>query len=388
MAERDQGQDDFQPNAVVRVSSLELFSDLVFVFAVTRLTTVLVNDPTWTGLSHVLLLFGVIWWIYGGYIWLTNAVRPDRPIRKLLLLGAMAGFLIMGLAIPRAFEGDGVVFGIGYLVVVVIHTGLFTQAAGVSRIAGVVRVAPFNLASAVLLIIAGSLSGAAETVLWVVALSIQVVSPFIARTESFRIEPSHFVERYGLLVLIILGESILAVGAGGKNTPLSAALVGTSVLGLALTAALWWAYFEGDLERAEVELRATPVTRRPARALAAFFYAQIPMFLGVVAIAAAIKTSLPQPTAAAAQSQAWLLAGGAAAFLAGDLWFRSVLDIPRGIWRMLATPAALVTAVVGLTFSTAAQLAVLDAMLIAALIAESRGERRYGTGAETPVNRG
>jgi low temperature requirement protein LtrA len=373
MAERDQGQDDFQPNAVVRVSSLELFSDLVFVFAVTRLTTVLVNDPTWTGLSHVLLLFGVIWWIYGGYIWLTNAVRPDRPIRKLLLLGAMAGFLIMGLAIPRAFEGDGVVFGIGYLVVVVIHTGLFTQAAGVSRIAGVVRVAPFNLASAVLLIIAGSLSGAAETVLWVVALSIQVVSPFIARTESFRIEPSHFVERYGLLVLIILGESILAVGAGGKNTPLSAALVGTSVLGLALTAALWWAYFEGDLERAEVELRATPVTRRPARALAAFFYAQIPMFLGVVAIAAAIKTSLPQPTAAAAQSQAWLLAGGAAAFLAGDLWFRAVLDIPRGIWRMLATPAALVTAVVGLTFSTAAQLAVLDAMLIAALIAESRG---------------
>jgi low temperature requirement protein LtrA len=225
----------------------------------------------------------------------------------------------------------------------------------------------------VLLIIAGSLSGAAETVLWVVALSIQVVSPFIARTESFRIEPSHFVERYGLLVLIILGESILAVGAGGKNTPLSAALVGTSVLGLALTAALWWAYFEGDLERAEVELRATPVTRRPARALAAFFYAQIPMFLGVVAIAAAIKTSLPQPTAAAAQSQAWLLAGGAAAFLAGDLWFRAVLDIPRGIWRMLATPAALVTAVVGLTFSTAAQLAVLDAMLIAALIAESRG---------------
>jgi low temperature requirement protein LtrA len=373
MAERDQGQDDFQPNAVVRVSSLELFSDLVFVFAVTRLTTVLVNDPTWTGLSHVLLLFGVIWWIYGGYIWLTNAVRPDRPIRKLLLLGAMAGFLIMGLAIPRAFEGDGVVFGIGYLVVVVIHTGLFTQAAGVSRIAGVVRVAPFNLASAVLLIIAGSLSGAAETVLWVVALPIQVVSPFIARTESFRIEPSHFVERYGLLVLIILGESILAVGAGGKNTPLSAALVGTSVLGLALTAALWWAYFEGDLERAEVELRATPVTRRPARALAAFFYAQIPMFLGVVAIAAAIKTSLPQPTAAAAQSQAWLLAGGAAAFLAGDLWFRAVLDIPRGIWRMLATPAALVTAVVGLTFSTAAQLAVLDAMLIAALIAESRG---------------
>ena len=382
MAERDQGTGDLTSDEAVRVSSLELFSDLVFAFAVTRLTTVLVNDPTWIGLSHVLLLFGVIWWIYGGYIWLTNAVRPDRPIRKLLLLGAMAGFLIMGLAIPRAFEGDGVVFGVGYLIVVVIHTGLFTQAAGISRIAGVVRVAPFNLVSAVLLIVAGLASGAAETVLWVAALAIQVVTPFLARTESYRIEPSHFVERYGLLVLIVLGESILAVGAGGKNQSLSAALVGTSVLGLALTAALWWAYFEGDLERAEAVLRATPDTRRPARALAAFFYAQIPMFLGVVAIAAAIKTSLPRPTAAAAQSQAWLLAGGAAAFLAGNLWFRAVLGIRCGIWRMLATPAALVTAVVGLTFSTAAQLAVLDAMLIIALVAESREEHRHGTGAD------
>jgi low temperature requirement protein LtrA len=358
------------------VSTLELFSDLVFVFAVTQLTTVLVNDRTWVGVGHVLLLFGVIWWIYGGYIWLTNAVRPDRPIRRLLLLGGMAGFLMMGLAIPGAFEGDGVVFGIGYLIVVLIHTGLFTQAETASTFAGIVRVAPFNLTSALLLIIAGALSGAAETLLWVVALAIQILSPFVTRTEGFRIEPGHFVERYSLLVLIVLGESILAVGAGGRHLTLSAAVVVTSVLGLALTAALWWIYFAVDEPEAEEVLRATPVERRPVRALAAFFYAQIPMFLGVVAIAAGIRTALPHPTAAATESQAWLLAGGAAAVLAGDLFFRAALDMDRSIWRLAAIPVILLTALAGLTISITAQLAVLVVVLIASLAADSLEESR------------
>jgi low temperature requirement protein LtrA len=359
-----------------RVTTLELFSDLVFAFAITQLTTVLFNDRTWVGVGHALLLFGMLWWMYGGYIWLTNAVRPDRPLRKLLLLGAMAGFLMMGLATPHAFQGDGVVFGMGYLLVVLIHTGLFTQAATASTVAGIVRVAPFNLASALLLIVAGVLSGTAETALWVVALAIQVLSPLVTRTEGFRIEPGHFVERYGLLVLIVLGESIVAVGAGARNRPLDAAVVVTSLLGLALTAALWWIYFGGDQAQAEAVLQATPAERRPVRALLAFFYAQIPMLLGVVAIAAAVRTALPHPTSAMMQGQVWLLAGGATSFLAGDLWFRATLGIPRGIWRTVAAPVLLATAAVGLTFSAIAQLAALAGVLIASLAAESNKGHR------------
>jgi low temperature requirement protein LtrA len=288
----------------------------------------------------------------------------------------MAGFLMMGLATPHAFHGDGVVFGLGYLLVVLIHTGLFTQAATASTVAGIVRVAPFNLTSALLLIVAGLVSGAAEAALWAVALAIQVLSPLVTRTEGFRIEPSHFVERYGLLVLIVLGESIVAVGAGARNRPLDAAVVVTSVLGLALTAALWWIYFGGDEAQAEAVLRATPIERRPVRALAAFFYAQIPMLLGVVAIAAAVRTALPHPTVAMTQGQAWLLAGGATGFLAGDLWFRATLGIPRGIWRTVAAPVLLATAAVGLTFSAIAQLAALAAVLIASLAAESNKGHR------------
>lgn len=364
-------EDELSSEAEVRVGSLELFSDLVFVFAVTQLTTVLVSDATCTGFGHVLLMFGMIWWMYGGYIWLTNAVRPDRPIRQLLLLGAMAGFLMIGLAIPGAFQGDGIVFGLGYLVVVLIHTGLFTQAETAGTFAGIVRVAPFNIVSAVLLIVAGALGGHAETVLWTAALALQILTPFITRTEGYRIEPGHFVERYGLLVLIVLGESIVAVGAGGRRLSLTTTVVTTSVLGLALTAALWWVYFGGDETQAETALRETPDELRPARALAGFFYAQIPMFLGVVAIAAAVKTALPNPTVVATATQAWLLAGGTAGFLAGDMWFRTALGIGRGNWRALAIPLLLATAGVGLTVSIVAQLAALSLVLVITLYVES-----------------
>jgi low temperature requirement protein LtrA len=358
-----------------RVTSLELFSDLVFVFAVTQLTTVLVNDPSWIGLGHVLLLFAAIWWMYGGYIWLTNAVRPNRPLRQLSLLAAMAGFLMMGIAIPRVFAGDGTVFGLGYLLVVVIHTGLFTQATWTDNIKGIIRVAPFNLVTALLLIVAGSLKGTAETALWALAVAVQILSPFVSRPAGFAIEAGHFVERYGLLVLIVLGESIAAVGVGVSHLSLTADVVVISVFGLALTAALWWTYFVGDENRAEEVLRDTPAEQRPMRALAAFFYAQIPMFLGVVAIAAAIRTALPHATAPVTQAQALQLGGGAAAYLAGDLWFRTSLGIPRGIWRTLAVPLALCTVAVGLRWSAIEQLAALAAILILALAAESMAER-------------
>jgi len=368
--------DESEQTEQVRVSALELFSDLVFVFAITQLTTLLVNDPTWRGLGHALLIFGMIWWIYGGYIWLTNSVRPDRLMRKLLLFGAMAGFLMMGLAIPRAFSGDGTVFGIGYLIAVLIHTGLFTQAARASKLAGIVRVAPFNLASAVLLIVAGSLTSGVETALWAAALTIQVATPFVTRTERFHIEPGHFVERYSLLVLIALGESLVAVGAGGRRLPLTLSVVVLSVLGLALTAALWWAYFVGDERGAEEALRATPEERRPMRALASYFYAQIPMMLGIVCVAAAIRTALPHPTSPASASQALLLAGGAAAFLAGDLCFRAALALPRASWRLLALPLALASAILGLAGSITAQLGLVAAILLAALAAETLQEVR------------
>ena len=136
-----------------RVSTLELFTDLVFVFAITQLTTLLSDDPTLRGLLEILLIFGVLWWMFGGYVYLTNAMPLDRKVRRLLLLVGMGGFLVMGLAIPTAFHGGGIVFGVGYAVVTMVHAGLFVYASG-ARLADVARFVPLNLVGAALVLAA------------------------------------------------------------------------------------------------------------------------------------------------------------------------------------------------------------------------------------------
>src|SRR5438874_4290029 len=142
-----------------RVTTLELFFDLVFVFTITQLTAVLDHAPTLRSLCQVMLMLGVIWWMYGGYAWMTNAVAADTAARRLLLLGGMAGYLIMALAVPQAFAGSGLAFGLAYLVVVGVHTTLFSRSstAGVTR--AILRLAPYNLAAAAVVLVGGALGG-------------------------------------------------------------------------------------------------------------------------------------------------------------------------------------------------------------------------------------
>ena len=163
MAERVEHIDSDRP-----VSTLELFFDLVFVFvfAIAQLTAVLADHPTPPGALQVLLIFGVLWWMFGGYVWLTNAVAPDRPVRKLLLLAAMGGFLVIALAVPTAFEGGGLVVGLGFLFVVLVHGGLFLQAQKGSSLIGMLRVAPLNIVAAFVLIVASFFDGPIVYALW------------------------------------------------------------------------------------------------------------------------------------------------------------------------------------------------------------------------------
>ena len=146
---------------LLRVSTLELFFNLVFVFAITQLTSILSHDATVADGFRVLLVFGALWWMYGGYVWLCNARTPARAAERLLMLAGMAGFLIMALAIPDAFGRDGVALGVGYLVVVLIHSWLYQRINS-----NIARVAPFNLAAALLVIAAGVVKGPADYVLW------------------------------------------------------------------------------------------------------------------------------------------------------------------------------------------------------------------------------
>ena len=140
----------------LRVSTIELFFDLVFVFAITQLTSLLASQPTVAGLGRVVLIFGNLWWIYGGYAWLTNAVPPRASLLRLLMLLGMGGFLVVALAIPTAFAGSGVLFGFGYLLVTLVHTGMFLLSSRESAVRAMRRLGPANAITAALLLLAGS----------------------------------------------------------------------------------------------------------------------------------------------------------------------------------------------------------------------------------------
>ncbi len=360
----------------LRVSTLELFFDLVFAFTLTRLTTLLARHLSVTGAVQVVLVFGVLWWMYGAYAWLTNARTPDRTPERLLLLLGMAGFLIAGLAIPEGSgpsgSASGVALGLGYLLVVVVHSALYYR---VNR--NILRVTPFNVTSALLVIGAGLTGGVAAYVLWAAALAVQVFSPLIVHPGGrFFIQPAHFVERHGALVIVALGESVAALGIVAAAHGVTFGVAITAVLGLALSACLWWVYFgDGDDERAERAMAAAEPTARPGLALAGYFYAHIPMLLGVVVMAAGVKLTIgragqPHPAAAIA------LACGVALFLAGSAWFRRVLRIGPIRLRLAGAVFALATIALGATVSVEAQFAVLLAGIVGMLGAERHAAAR------------
>jgi low temperature requirement protein LtrA len=338
----------------------------------------LARDMSLAAAARVLLVFGVLWWMYGGYAWLTNTRTPVRSPERLLLLLGMAGFLIIGLAIPSAFGTstthgrDGVALGLGYLLVILVHGGLYLR---VNR--NFQRVFRFNLLSALLVIVAGFVPSGPEYALWAAALAVQALSPLVSSPRGrFTIAPAHFVERHGALIIVAFGESVVDIGGGVAGQRVTVTLAVSAVLGLALAAALWWAFFgTGDDDRAEAAMTAADPAVRPQLALGAYFYAYIPMLLGIVAIAVGLKTVVGHPGATLTAGPAVALAGGVTLFLAGDVMFRQVLRIGTPWYRAAAAAAVLVAWPVAMVVGAAAGIALLTAVVAAALAAEGRGER-------------
>jgi low temperature requirement protein LtrA len=357
----------------VRVSTLELFFDLVFVFTLTQLTTLLAGELSFAGAGKVLLIFVVLLFMYAAYVWLTNQVPPRRPARRLLLMVGMAGFLVCALAVPRVFDGGGVAFGVGYLLVVLVHSGLYVQAYGTAAL----RFAPLNVVSALTLLAAGFLDGPVAYLLWLAVIVVEFVTPQVANRAATRlvVSPAHFVERHGLLLLVALGESVVAVGIGLGDVPLDLGLFAAAVLGLALAAALWWTYFVGEDERAERALAAAPAAQRLRVANNAYFYAYIPVLLGVITIAAGVKHSIGHVADPLDTASALALGGGVALYLAGDVAFRATLRIRPVGFRAAAALVALGTVALGVRVAAAAQLVGLVAILAVMLAAEARQRR-------------
>jgi low temperature requirement protein LtrA len=357
-----------------RVTSLELFFDLVFVFILTQLTALLVGDLSVVSAVRVTLIFVVLFWMYGGYAWLTNQVPPVVPIRRLLLILGMAAFLTCALAIPRAFDGGGVAFGLGYLLVVLLHGGLYASVYGRTM---AMWVGPFNVLAALSVTAAGLLHGPAVYALWALAILIQFAMPYANRSPARPdIRPAHFVERHGLLLIVALGESVVAIGIGVGHEALTPRLFGAVLLGLGLAAALWWAYFAGEEERAEQALESVADrNQRLLLAVRAYYFTYVPMLLGIIALAAGVKLSIAEVTHRLDAGPALTLAAGVALFLAGDVAFRRVLRIRPVAYRAAAAAVALATAVLGIYLAGAVQLVALIAVLLGMLVPEARWRR-------------
>jgi len=315
------------------VTPLELFFDLVFVFAITQVTGFMSDDPTWAGVGKGLLILAALWWAWGAYAWLTNEIDPDEGSARLAVFVAMAAMFVAALAVPHAFDSDAVLFGLAYFVVRVMHIVLFAEATPHVD----VRQATFRLARTAvpgpaLLIVAGFLDGGAQIALWLVALTIDYSGPYVFGVRGFSISAGHFAERYGLIVIIALGESIVAIGIGAAGIELDPPVVLAALLGIVLAAALWWAYFDIVAHLARKRLMEAHGHERARLARDSYSYLHLPMFAGIVFFALGAKKVLAHVDEPLATVPAVALCGGVGLYLISHdaIRFRSVRSVnPR-----------------------------------------------------------
>ena len=356
------------------VTTLELFFDLVFVFTLTQLTGKLEHDPSLETLVQIVLIFVVLFWMYSGYVWLTNQVPPVTTASRLLLIGGMAGFLVCALAVPHAFDSDGVSFAVGFFVVIVVHSGMFASAYG----RGTLGFVPLNFVGATCILVAGLVDGPAVYALWLVPIVLTFVSSTLTQRDpglaesGFTFRGGHLVERHGLLLLVAFGESVVAIGIGLAGVELEVRTYLAAVLGLLLVSALWWTYFAGDDERALEALRDAPLREQLGMAIGAFFYAFVVMLLGVVILAAGLALTIAAVDVRTTLEIAALLGGGAAVYLAGDVLFRWKLGIEPRRYRVAAIPFLLATIPLGSGVSGMAQIIAVIGVFVGVLLFEKR----------------
>ena len=371
-----------------RVSTLELFFDLVFVFIITQLSEYLEEDLTFAAFGNVVLILAVVWWMYSGYAWLTNAVAPNSTTRRTLLLTGMAGFLLMSLAVPEAFGEYGWLFGVSYLVVTLVHAALF-RSAGPAAWAALKVIAPMNVFAALLVLAGGFLDEPYRHLCWVAAPLIQIITGYVNRIGMLSVAAGHFVERHSLVVIIAIGESIIAIGLGFRGVHLGLGAILVAVLGLCIAYYLWWYYFAGDDQRSERVLAGLgdPV-RRARLALNAWGYAHFPMLLGVVLLSVGIKKTVELSFEPLPWADALALGGGVALYILGHAWFLRFTRLRGVTHRLVAAVLVLATIPLGHVLAVAQLAAIPVIMAVIAIIEDVPEVRRSGGTSISDFGRG
>jgi low temperature requirement protein LtrA len=355
-----------------RVKPLELFFDLVFVLALTQCTALMADEPTWEGLAKGLLILALLWWSWVGYAWLTSVVDPEEGAIRFAIFAAMAGLLVVALCVPQAFETRALLFAAAYGVVRYGQVSLLLLAA---RDDPGLRRSTLGLAAGttlgVGLVVTGALfdDNAVQAIFWGVALALDMSEPYVFGSEGWKLSPAHFAERHGLIVIIALGESIVAIGVGAEGTVVDAGVVVAATLGIGLAAALWWLYFDIVALVAERRLYNAKVGREQNEvARDAYSYLHFPMVAGIVLVALGLKKTLEHVDEPLKLVPAVAMLGGLAVYLLAHVAFRWRTVHRFSYQRLIA--AAVLCALIPLATEVDALVTLgVATVLLAALIA-------------------
>jgi low temperature requirement protein LtrA len=356
------------------VTPLELFFDLVFVLALTQCTALMADEPTWAGLAKGTLVLGVLWWAWTAYAWLTSVVDPEEGAVRIAIFAAMAALLVIALCVPQAFSDLGLVFAGGYMVVRAAQIMLFRLA---SRDDPDLRRSTNGLAIGTaigtgLLVVASQLDGVEQGLVWAVALGLDMAEPYFFGAEGWKLVPDHFAERHGLIIIIALGESIVAIGVGAEAA-LTFGVGAAAVLGVALAATLWWAYFDVVALVAARRLgNAKPGREQNEIARDSFSYLHFPMVAGIVLLALGLKQTLAHVADPLAIEVATAMLGGLAIYLLAHVAFRWRNVHRFSAQRLAVALVALALIPLATEIAAIATLAIATALMVAMIAYESR----------------
>jgi low temperature requirement protein LtrA len=360
-----------------RVLPLELFFDLVFVLALTQCTTLMSNDPTWEGVGRGMLLLGLLWWSWVGYAWLTSVLDPEEGGVRIALFAAMASFLIAAICLPEAFGGLATEFAVAYAAVRIAQIALFLIASqddpGLRRSIWGLAV---STAISITLLVAGSfLDPGPRAAVWGIALLLDMGGPYVFGSVGWHLVPGHFAERHGLIIIIALGESIVAIGVGA-GVEMTWGIAGAATLGIALLAGLWWIYF--DLVALVSARRLASVPEGKAQnelARDSYSYIHFILVAGIILVALGLKKTLGGVDDPLDTVTAFALLGGTAVYLLGLVAFR-YRHVKTVNWRRLGLAVILLALIPAATdLPSLASVAIAAALLWILIWLETR---RYG----------
>jgi low temperature requirement protein LtrA len=363
------------------VGSLELFFDLTYVYAMSQVTHLMLSDLSWQGFGRGVLALLALWWAWVCYAWLTNMFEIARVIHTTLIILAMAAMLIAVTALPTAFTTGALVFGLALLAVRLINTGMFLASSSrdeAELASAIRRLVPGLLVGPSLIVAAAFVDTPYRELLWVAAAAVDFGSPLVAGTNGLRVVPSYFIERHGSLIIIALGEAIIALGAGASEDLRHPGVLGAVVLGVLISATLWWTYF-GLTAGAEERMRLTPAVDRPRLARDAYSYLHLPLVAGIVFFAVGARVSVHHIDEPLAPLAALALTGGVALFYAAEVAYRWRDHHQLTVDRLLAAAASLLVFPVAISVPAGLSLAILTAIGVLRLAWELWRRPQVGT---------